>query len=72
MKAFGTEISEIYKKNKEAFNEFYFKKCICAAIIYRTVDSYLETHKDSARKPTGFWYKTGGYKLNIVPYSIAK
>lgn len=54
MKAFGTEISEIYKKNKEAFNEFYFKKCICAAIIYRTVDSYLETHKDSARKPTGF------------------
>ena len=58
MKAFGTEISEIYKKNKEAFNEFYFKKCICAAIIYRTVDSYLETHKDSARKPTGFWYKT--------------
>lgn len=72
MKAFGTEISETYKKNKEAFNEFYFKKCICAAIIYRTVDSYLETHKDSARKPTGFWYKTGGYKLNIVPYSIAK
>lgn len=72
MKAFGTEISEIYKKNKEAFNEFYFKKCICAAIIYRTVDSYLETHKDSARKPTRFWYKTGGYKLNIVPYSIAK
>lgn len=72
MKAFGTEISEIYKKNKEAFNEFYFKKCICAAIIYRTVDSYLETHKDSARNPTGFWYKTGGYKLNIVPYSIAK
>lgn len=72
MKAFGTEISETYKKNKEAFNEFYFKKCICAAIIYRTVDSYLETHKDSARNPTGFWYKTGGYKLNIVPYSISK
>lgn len=72
MKAFGTEISEIYKKNKEAFNEFYFKKCICTAIIYRTVDNYLETHKDSARKPTGFWYKTGGYKLNIVPYSISK
>lgn len=72
MKAFGTEISETYRKNKEAFNEFYFKKCISAAIIYRTVDSYLEAHKDSARNPTGFWYKTGGYKLNIVPYSIAK
>lgn len=72
MKAFGTEISETYRKNKDAFNEFYFKKCICAAIIYRTVDRYLEMHKDSARTPTGFWYKTGGYKLNIVPYSIAK
>ena len=72
MKAFGTEISESFRKNRESFNEFYFKKCICAAIIYRTVDSYLESHKDSARNPTGFWYKTGGYKLNIVPYSIAK
>lgn len=72
MKAFGGKISETYRKNKEAFNEFYFKKCICAAIIYRTVDNYLETNKDSARNPTGFWYKTGGYKLNIVPYSIAK
>lgn len=72
MKAFGTEISETFRKNREAFNEFYFKKCICATIIYRTVDNYLELHKDSVRNPTGFWYKTGGYKLNIVPYSIAK
>lgn len=72
MKTFGTEISEAFRKNRESFNEFYFKKCICAAIIYRSVDNYLESHKDSARNPTGFWYKTGGYKLNIVPYSIAK
>ena len=72
LKAFGDEISTIYKKNKEAFNEFYFKKCVAATIIYRTVDSYLESNKDSARKPTGFWYKSGGYKLNIVPYTIAK
>ncbi len=72
MKAFGAQISEEFRKHRETFNESYFKKCICAAIIYRAVDNYLETHKDSARKPTGFWYKTGGYKLNIVPYSIAK
>lgn len=72
MKAFGTEISETFRKNREAFNEFYFKRCICAAIIYRTVDYYLESHKDSVRNPTGFWYKAGGYKLNIVPYAIAK
>lgn len=69
---FNTIISQDYKTNKGCFNEFYFKKCICAAIIYRTVDNYLESHKDSAKRPTGFWYKAGGYKLDIVPYSIAK
>lgn len=72
MKKFGEEIGELYRKDKNAVNPFYFRKCVCAAIIYRTVDNYLETHKDSANRPTGFWYKTGGYKLNIVPYTIAK
>ena len=72
IKEFNTIISQDYKTNKGCFNEFYLKKCICAAIIYRTVDNYLESHKDSARKPTGFWYKAGGYKLDIVPYTIAK
>lgn len=72
MKEFGAAISEEFKAHNESFNEFYFERCICAAIIFRTIDDYLERYKDSAKKPTGFWYKTGGYKLNIVPYTIAK
>lgn len=72
IKEFNSIITQQYKTNKAVFNEFYFKKSICAAIIYRTVDNYLESNKDSAKKQTGFWYKTGGYKLDIVPYSIAK
>ena len=72
MKEFGAEIGNEYRTNKAVFNEFYFKKCICAALIFRTVDDYLEMHKDSAKRPTGFWYKAGGYKLNIVPFTIAK
>ena len=72
MKEFGVEIGNEYRANKAVFNEFYFKKCICATLIFRTVDEYLEINKDSAKKPTGFWYKSGGYKLNIVPYTIAK
>ena len=72
MKEFGAKIGSDYRTNKAMFNEFYFKKCICSAIIFRTVDNYLETNKDSAKKPTGFWYKSGGYKGNIVPYTIAK
>ena len=72
MKEFGNDISKEYRGNNDSFNEFYFKKGICAAIIFRAVDSYLESHKDSEKRPTGFWYKVGGYKLNIVPYTIAK
>ena len=72
MKEFGTTISDEFKSHKENFNEFYFERCICSAIIYRTIDAYLEKNKDSAKNPTGFWYKSGGYKLNIVPYTIAK
>lgn len=72
MKEFGAEVANEYRTDRAQFNDFYFKKCVCSAIIFRTVDNYLETNKDSAKKPTGFWYKTGGYKLNIVPYSIAK
>jgi len=72
MKEFGAKIGADYRANKALFNELYFKKCICAAIIFRAVDNYLETNKDSVKRPTGFWYKSGGYKGNIVPYSIAK
>ena len=68
IKEFGTSINETYKKSKEIFNEFYFRKCVVSAIIFRSVDSYVEQLK---RVP-GAWYKAGGYKLNIVPYSIAK
>ena len=72
IKEFNSIISQDYKNNKGCFDELYFRKCICAAIIYRTVDNYLERNKDSAKKQTGFWYKAGGYKLDIVPYTIAK
>lgn len=68
MKEFGASIRDEYAENKELFNERYFKQCICAAIIYRGVDNYLETNK---RDPD-FWYKPGGYKGNIVPYAIAR
>ena len=72
MKEFGNDISKEYRGNNDSFNEFYFKKGICAAIIFRTVDKYLEDNKSSEKRPTDFWYKAGGYKLNIVPYTIAK
>lgn len=72
MREFGAAINKKYNTHKKEFNGFYFERCICAAIIFRTIDEYLEKNKDSVKRPTGFWYKTGGYKLNIVPYTIAK
>lgn len=68
IKDFGASINEIYKKDKAQFNEYYFKKCVAATILYRTTDAYLEKLK----KIPGAWYTVGGYKMNIVPYSIAK
>ena len=68
IKDFGAAINEIYKKDKAQFNEYYFKKCVAATILYRTTDAYLEKLK----KIPGAWYTVGGYKMNIVPYSISK
>lgn len=68
IKDFGEKINESYAAHKEEYNEYYFKKCIAAAILYRTVDNYLEKMK----KVPGAWYQTGGYKLNIVPYTVSK
>ena len=72
IKEFNRYINEEFKKNKFMFNEAWYKKCVCAAIIYRTIDNYLEKNKDSVKRPTGFWYKAGGYKLDIVPYTFSK
>lgn len=63
MKDFGESINKAYVNNKAVFNEFYFKKCVASAIVFQTVDRMVQTAP---------WYQKGGYKLNIVPYSIAK
>lgn len=68
MREYGSEIGEIFRKDKSIFNEYYFKKCVCAAILYMAVDNYLESNK---RDPD-FWYSAGGYKGNIVPYTVSK
>lgn len=68
IKDFGAKVNEDYPKHKEEYNEFYFKKCVAAAILFKTVDSYLEQLK----KTPGAWYQVGGYKMDIVPYTISK
>lgn len=49
--------------NMSSINEFFFRRCVGAAIIFEGVDAMVK------KAP---WYQVGGYKLNIVPYTIAK
>lgn len=63
MKRFGEQIEKEYAKSKESYNEVYFKKAICAAIIFVDTDKLINRSS---------WYPKGGNKAQIVPYTISK
>lgn len=63
MAFFAEYIDDKYQKNLEYFNDQFFRQCICYTILFRTTDRIV--NKAS-------WYNVGGYKLNIVPYTISK
>lgn len=63
MNFFAEYIDDKYQKNQEMFNEEFFKHCICYTILFRTTDKLVNSAD---------WYNVGGYKLNIVPYTISK
>ncbi len=58
---FANEIGQKWEKSEKQFNELYFKHLIAKAILFRFLD------KNIMRQP---WY--GGYKANIITYSVAK
>jgi hypothetical protein len=58
---FAKEIGQKWQQNEQQFNELYFKHLVAKAILFRFLD------KNIMRQA---WY--GGYKANIVTYSIAK
>lgn len=59
--AYAGEIGKRWDNNEKQFNELYFKRLIAKAIVFRYLD------RNIMKQP---WY--GGYKANIVTYSIAK
>ncbi|SEH04942.1 AIPR protein [Candidatus Venteria ishoeyi] len=58
---FAESVSKKWEKDNRHFNEFYFKKLIAKAILFRTIDRAIMKQS---------WY--GGYKANIVTYTVAK
>ena len=63
MSFYAEYIDDLFQKKPEAFNEQFYKECICYAIMYKTTDLIVQ------KAP---WYQVGGYKLNIVPYTVSK
>lgn len=63
MKSFAEQIEEIYTRCKEDINDHFFRRCICAVILFDATDRIVNRAD---------WYPTGGNKAQIVPYTIAK
>ena len=55
------DISSLAGISDDTFNEFYFRRAICRAIIFRATEKMVSDQS---------WYN-GGYRANIVAYSIA-
>ena len=60
---FAKEIEDMYTNRRDSINEEYFKRSICAVILFDKLDSLI--NKAS-------WYPKGGDKAQIVPYALAK
>ncbi len=58
---FTDGVNLIWDKDPDYFNADYFKELVAKAILFRTLDRLI------MKQP---WY--GGYKANIVTYSISK
>ncbi len=58
---FANDIGQQWESNESRFNELYFKNAVAQAIIFHYVDQMVLAQP---------WY--GGYKANIVTYTMAK
>lgn len=63
MRYFAEKISKTWESNNTIFNEYYFKKVISLAIIFKSTESLVTNQQ---------WYKEiHAYRANIVTYSIS-
>lgn len=63
MRYFAENISKSWEQNNTIYNEYYFKKMIALAIIFKTTENIVTSQQ---------WYKEiKAYRANIVTYSIA-
>ena len=58
---YAKRIGKEWDRNSDAFNEFYFKRAISRAILFRKTEKLVSAQT---------WYN-GGYRANIVAYTLA-
>lgn len=58
---YATRIGQEWLKSSDSFNEFYYRRAIARALIFRATEKLVSTQP---------WYN-GGYRANIVAYTIA-
>ena len=60
--AFARRIGRAWERSPDDFNEYWFRVAIAKAIVFRFTERIVSAQK---------WYE-GGYRANIVAYTIAK
>lgn len=58
---YAARIGGEWKKSSDGFNEFYFKRIVARALIFRACEKLVSAQP---------WYN-GGYRANIVAYTLA-
>lgn len=58
---YATRIGNEWERSSDTFNEFYFKRAVARAMIFRATERIVSAQP---------WYN-GGYRANIVAYSLA-
>jgi hypothetical protein len=63
MAEFASIIDEQFMKSSESINETFFKRAVVYSMLYKKLDNLISR---------ATWYYTGGPKLNVIPYTLAK
>lgn len=58
---YATRIGGEWEKSSDSFNEFYFKRAVARAVLFRAAERVVSAQP---------WYN-GGYRANIVAYTLS-
>ena len=60
---FATEIKESWEKQSNTYNEYYFKRAVAIAIMYKKADEII--------RQTDWYREKHSYKANVIAYTLS-